>query len=333
MDQVARESVDASGDSSPLASTDATLASHDPLIGSASRPRMTAAPPGRRSFVTPGAVLVAPAIIAFTTFLVLPLISVFLISALKWTGFRLGDWTFVGADNYTRLLGDPVFWKAFANTIVFTIATTLILNVVGFGLALLIASRVRGHTVARSVIFIPVLMSPVIIGLMWGRILDAFGAINQLISIFNPLAQPILFLGSSDLALPSIIVATIWQYAGYDMLLYYAGLQKLPTDQLEAASLDGAGHRASVRHVILPSLYPVVGTVILLNVIGGLRVFDIVYVMTRGGPDRASEVMATYMYESAFRLSDMGYASAVAVGIVLISIGAAVARLRLGGLR
>jgi len=333
MERRASEPTEQDGVSSRPASGRRRPDSMKPMIADSTQRVATAARSGWRSFLAPGIALVAPAVLTFGAFLVLPLVSVFLISTLHWSGYRLGDWTFVGADNFARMFANAVFWKAFANTVVFTVTTTLILNVVGFGLALLIASRVRGHVIARSVLFIPVLMSPVIIGLMWSRILDAFGAVNQVISIFNPLAQPILFLGSGDLALPSIIVATVWQYAGYDMLLYYAGLQRLPTEQLEAASLDGAGHRASIRHVILPSLYPVIGTVVLLNVIGGLRIFDIVYVMTSGGPDRASEVMATYMYQAAFKLSDMGYASAIAVGIVVISVGAALLRQRWGGLR
>jgi raffinose/stachyose/melibiose transport system permease protein len=147
----------------------------------------------------------------------------------------------------------------------------------------------------------------------------------------DPNARPVLFLGSPSLALPSLIVATVWQFTGYNMLLYYAGIQHLPREQLEAASIDGAGKRATIGHIVVPSLYPVLGTAVLLNVIGGLRIFELVYVLTRGGPNRASEVLGTYMYEQAFRISDMGYAAAIAVVIVLLSIGAAMARLRWGG--
>ena len=206
-------------------------------------------------------------------------------------------------------------------------------TVLGFGYALLIASRLRGHAFAKSVLFLPVLLSPVVVGLMWSRILDAFGAVNQLISLGAPKTQPVLFLGSPGLVLPSIIVAIVWQFTGYNMLLYYAGLQKLPQEQLEAASIDGAGHWATIRNVVIPSLYPVAGTAILLNVIGGLRIFDLIYIMTRGGPNRSSEVMATYMYEQGFKFSDMGYAGAIAVVIVALSILAAVLRLQWGRIR
>jgi len=280
-----------------------------------------------------GALFVLPSLAVFAAFLVLPVVSVLGIALLRWTGFRIGDWQFVGLANFENLVGDPVFWSAFSHTVLFTVATAILLNVLGFGYALLIQSRLRGHAFAKAVLFLPVLLSPVVVGLMWSRILDAFGAVNQLISALAPETRPVLFLGSPDLVLPSIIVAIVWQFTGYNMLLYYAGLQKLPQEQLEAASIDGAGHWAAIRNVVIPSLYPVAATAILLNVIGGLRIFDLIYVMTRGGPNRGSEVMATYMYEQAFKFSDMGYAGAIAVVIVALSVVAAVLRLRWSRLR
>lgn len=278
-----------------------------------------------------GLAFVLPALLVFCLFLALPVLAALGISMLEWTGFRLGDWTFVGLRNFERMLGDPVFWRAFTHTVAFTVATTVLLNITGFGYALLVGSKVRGSAFAKAAFFLPVLLSPVIVALMWSRILDAFGAINQIIALFDPTARPVLFLGSPSLALPSVIVATVWQFTGYNMLLYYAGIQHLPREQLEAASIDGAGKRASIRHIVVPSLYPVMGTAVLLNVIGGLRVFDLIYVMTKGGPNRATEVLGTYMYEQAFRISDMGYAAAIAVVIVVLSVAAAVARLRWGG--
>jgi ABC-type sugar transport system permease subunit len=277
-----------------------------------------------------GLAFVLPAVIVFGAFLVLPVLAVAGISLLEWTGFRLGDWSVVGLEKFQKAVADPVFWRSFTNVVLFTVATAVLLNLAGFLYALLIASRVRGSGFAKSMLFLPVLLSPVIVALMWSRILDAFGAVNQLIALVDPRAKPTLFLGDPDLALASVIVATVWQFTGYNMLLYYAGLQNLPRDQLEAAAIDGAGKSATIRNVVIPSLYPVIGTAILLNVIGGLRVFDLIYVMTRGGPNRSTEVLATYMYEQAFKFSDMGYASAIALVIVVLSVGAAVLRIRWG---
>jgi ABC-type sugar transport system permease subunit len=277
-----------------------------------------------------GLAFVLPSVAVFGVFLVLPVLAVGAISVLDWSGFRIGDWSFVGLAKFQEMVRDPVYWRAFVHTLLFTIATTVLLNITGFGYALLIASRVRGSTLAKGALFLPVLLSPVIVALMWSRLLDAFGAANQLLALVNPTAKPTLFLGDPDLALVSVIVATVWQFTGYNMLLYYAGLQHLPKDQVEAAGIDGAGKRATIRHVVIPSLYPVMGTAILLNVIGGLRVFDLIYVMTKGGPNRSTEVLATYMYEQAFKFSDMGYASAIALVIVVLSLTAAILRIRWG---
>lgn len=302
-------------------------------LGKALGARRSLRAPSLRGGGLVGLAFVLPSLVVFAVFLVLPVASIFFISLLSWAGFRIGDWQFAGLGNFEHLVADPVFWAAFAHTVLFTVATTVLLNVLGFAFALLVASRLPGHRLAKSVLFLPVLLSPVVVGLMWSRILDAFGAFNQLITLVAPKSQPVLFLGDPDLVLPSIIVAIVWQFTGYNMLLYYAGLQNLPRDLVEAASIDGAGPWASIRNVVIPSLYPVVGTAILLNVIGGLRVFDLVYIMTRGGPNRSSEVMATYMYEQGFKFSDMGYAGAIAVVIVALSIVAAVMRLRWGSSR
>ncbi len=294
-------------------------------LRAAASSRQTSSPPAWLGFV-----FVLPALAIFGLFLLLPVASVVGISLLDWAGFRLGDWTFAGTQNFEQAIDDPIFWRSLTHTVLFTLATVVVLNITGFGYALLIASRVRGGGLAKSVLFLPVLLSPVIVALMWTRLLDAFGAANQLISLVDRTAKPTLFLGDPDLALASVIVATIWQFTGYNMLLYYAGLQNLPQDQLEAASIDGAGKAAAIRFVVVPSLYPVIGTAILLNVIGGLRVFDLIYVMTRGGPNRSTEVLATYMYEQAFRFSDMGYAATIALVIVVLSVGAAIMRIRWG---
>jgi ABC-type sugar transport system permease subunit len=141
--------------------------------------------------------------------------------------------------------------------------------------------------------------------------------------------MPVLFLGDERIALYTVIGATIWQYTGYDMLLYYAGLQGVPREQVEAATIDGAGHLSVVTHVILPFLSPVVAITMLLNMIGGFKVFDIVYVMTAGGPNNSSHVFATYLFQQAFRFNRMGYASVIAIVIILFSIVAAVFRLRI----
>jgi ABC-type sugar transport system permease subunit len=277
-----------------------------------------------------GLALVAPTLLVFLGFVAVPVVVVALTSLTSWTGFQLSDISWLGIDNYRGLAKDPIFWKAFRQTLLFTVVTTLALNVVGFWLAYLINTKVRGSGFLKAVLFLPVLMSPVIVGLMWSNLLRGpGGGLNELLMSLGLVDDPIFFLGEAKWALVAVIMATVWQFAGYDMILYHAGLQSVPDTLLEAAALDGASRWATIRHVVLPALYPVISVVVLLNVIGGLRVFDIVYVMTRGGPDRNTEVLATYMYEQAFSLNAMGIASAIAVVIVVLAITLSVLRVRI----
>lgn len=265
----------------------------------------------------------------FVGVIAVPVASVILTSFTHWTGFSLDNISWLGFNNYAGLIYDPIFRKALFNTLLFTLVTTLLLNLAGFGLAVLINTRVPGTRLLKAVLFLPVLLSPVVVGLMWSNLLRGVGGgLNNLLSAIGVINQPIFWLGDPHFALPAIILATIWQFAGYDTILYYAGLQNVPVTLLEAAKLDGASYLNQIRHIVIPALYPIISVVMLLNIIGGLRIFDIVYVMTRGGPNRATEVLATYMYEQGFQLNAMGVASAIAVIIILLAIIVAVVRLR-----
>jgi ABC-type sugar transport system permease subunit len=276
-----------------------------------------------------GVAMVAPSLVVFLGLIAVPVMAVVLISLTRWTGFNIADAAWLGAGNYVGLAGDPVFQKAIVHTLVFTLATTLLLNAAGFALAVLVNTRVPGTALLKAILFLPVLLSPVVVGLMWSDLLRGVGGgLNQLLAALGVIDQPVFWLGDRRFALAAIILATVWQFAGYDMILYYAGLQNIPETLLEAAELDGARFLAKLRHVVLPSLFPVMSVVVLLNIIGGLRIFDIVYVMTRGGPNRSTEVLATYMYEQGFKLNAMGVASAIAVVIVLLALGASLVRLR-----
>lgn len=273
--------------------------------------------------------MVAPSLAVFLGLIAVPIVVVGLVSLSEWTGFDIADIRWLGIENYRTIAGDDIFWRALRHTLLFTGLTTLFLNIVGFGVALLISTRVRGSGLLRAVIFLPALLPSVLVGLMWQRVLDAFGFVNQILQRLGIADQPVFFLGEERWALWVIIGVTVWQFAGYDMILYYAGLQGVDRSMLEAAALDGARTPATVFRVIIPSMWHIVGVVALLNVIGGLKIFDVVYVMTRGGPNRSTEVLATYMFEQGFRFSIMGVASAIAVVIVVLAVIASVARFRL----
>jgi raffinose/stachyose/melibiose transport system permease protein len=298
-------------------------------IGSAEYANLARRPLRRANPTTISLALAAPTIFLFVGFVAVPVVAVVLTSFTEWTGFDIRGISWLGVENYAGLLQDPIFLRAFLNTLIFTIATTVLLNAVGLGLAILVNTKAPGTAFLKAVLFLPVLLSPVIVGLMWSGLLRGVGGgLNQFLDFLGIINQPVFWLGDGRFALGALILATVWQFAGYDMILYYAGLQNVPDTLLEAAELDGARGWAKFIHVVLPSLYHVMSVVVLLNVIGGLRIFDIVYVMTRGGPSRSTEVLATYMYEQGFQLNAMGIASAIAVIIVLLAVVASVLRLR-----
>jgi ABC-type sugar transport system permease subunit len=273
--------------------------------------------------------LAAPTLCLFLGFVAAPVVAVVLTSFTEWTGFHLSGISWIGFRNYADLMDDPIFLRAFLHTIVFTIATTVLLNAVGLGLALLVNTKAPGTAFLKAVLFLPVLLSPVIVGLMWSGLLRGVGGgLNQFLDLLGLINQPVFWLGDGRFALGALIVATVWQFAGYNMILYYAGLQNVPDSLLEAAELDGARSWAKFVHVVMPSLYHVASVVMLLNIIGGLRIFDIVYVMTRGGPSRSTEVLATYMYEQGFQLNAMGVASAIAVILVMLAVVVSAIRIR-----
>jgi ABC-type sugar transport system permease subunit len=248
-----------------------------------------------------------PSIVFFLLFISIPVFFTLFLSFAGWKGFDISQIQLVGLKNYGLLIRDKIFWMSFLHTLIFVVLTTVFLNLFGFIGAMIIDTEIRGTRFLKNAIFLPVLLSPIIIGIMWSRMLDAFGIVNKFLQAMGVTKLPILFLGSSDLALYTIIIATIWQFTGYDMLLYYAGLQGVPNELIEAAKIDGAGRFRTIVNVIIPVLSPVVAITMLLNIIGGFKIFDIVYVMTAGGPNHHSEVLATYLFLQAFRFNSMGY--------------------------
>jgi len=276
-----------------------------------------------------GFVFSLPSILFFVFFISIPVIFTIVLTFAEWKGFQLSDIKFIGFNNYISLFKDKIFYKSLLNTTIFVVLTTVTLNLFGFLGALIIDTKIPGTKFLKNAVFLPVLLSPIIIGIMWSRMLDAFGIINKLLQSAHIIKLPILFLGSEKIALYTIIIATIWQFTGYDMLIYYAGLQGIPKDILEAARIDGANEAKVITKIIIPSLSPVITIAMLLNIIGGYKVFDIVYVMTAGGPNRASEVLATYLFQQAFRFNNMGYASVIAVIIIILSLIISVVRFRL----
>jgi raffinose/stachyose/melibiose transport system permease protein len=259
-----------------------------------------------------------PALVYFGLFLLVPILSIGVVAFTNWSGFSLSQARWNGLVNFRSLLNDHEFGASLVRTLIFVVFTTVGLNILGLALALIVDSRVRGHEFLRVAALVPLGVSPVIAGVIWQLLLGPLGLFDTVLHGLG-MAQPFNFLGQ-QYAFPSILGVSLWQYVGFDMLLYYAGLQTLPADRVEAARVDGASSGPLIRHIVWPYLRPITGVAVALNLIGGWKVFDIVYVLTGGGPSNSTQVLSTYLYEQAFTFNNLGYASAIALVIMVLAL-------------
>lgn len=267
---------------------------------------------------TVAAFMLAPAAVLFALFFLWPFLRGLWISLTRWDGFSAP--VFVGAANYMKLLGDTLFLGALENNLIFVLLVLLFKNVLGLGLAILLDRAIFMRGPIRAAVFIPVTLSFAATGLLWSWIYNpVFGLLNAALDGLGLSGLKMSWLGDADIALYSIIAVDVWKWLGFHAVIYLAGLQTIPDELYEAARIDGAGAVRRFRHVTLPLMMPV----ILINVILGLsgafvRNFDIVQVLTQGGPNHATEVVMTYMVKTAFQDGNMGYASAMGYALFLI---------------
>ena len=278
-----------------------------------------------------GALFIAPATAVFALFTLFPVVAGLGLAFTTWNGYDVDQIRWSGTENFRQLAHDSVFHQALVQTLVFVVFSTLFLNIAGLGAATLVNTRVRGHDFLRIAMFVPIAISPVIGSIIWQRFLSPYGWVNQFLVGQDIVNEPVLFLATPHFALATVITVTIWQYAGFDMLLYYAALQSLPRERIEAAAVDGAGSWARFRYVVIPFLRPVIAVVIVINLIGGWNVFEQVFVLTAGGPDHGTEVLSTWLYQQAFGFTTVGYAAAIAVVITALSGVSALTRKGIAG--
>jgi len=238
-----------------------------------------------------------------------PFVYSFWISLHNWDGISIP--TFVGLANYRDLLRDELFWKSLYNTVYI-----LVLNIpLQLGLALVLAvvlnsEVVRGRTTMQLIYFMPIIVSVVVVAIVFSLLYDSYtGLINYFLEWLG--LQAIPWLSSEAWSKFSIVLLITWRWTGYNMMLYLAGLQNIPQEIYEAAEIDGASGFDAFRYMTVPLLRPIVTLVAILGAIGAFQVFTEIYIMTGGGPMRATYVVFMYMYDYAFRYNEMGYASAV----------------------
>ncbi len=264
-----------------------------------------------RSRLTPY-LFIAPNLVLFSIFIFFPLFFAAYISVHEWS--LIDTPLYLGAENYTRLLTDYQFWQAMKNTVLYSLATVPTSLALGLALAIGLNRELFARTLLRSVYFLPVVVSSVATAIISAWLFnDHYGVVNALFKLIG--MQPISWLSTTQWALPSIIITTLWTRVGFCMVVYLAALQSIPLNYYEAASIDGATRLQQFRYVTWPQLRPTTFLLLILNVIHSFQVFDLIFVMTGGGPGFSTTMIVQYIYQSAFASSEMGYASAM--GIVL----------------
>lgn len=271
-----------------------------------------------------------PAVVIFLLFIIYPIFRAVYFSLFNWNG--MGSATiFVGLNNFKQILTDQVFMKAVWNCLLIVILSLCIQLPLALMLAIMVGRDLPGRAFFRAVFFLPYVLSEVIIAIIWISLLNPDperGLINALL-VLIPGVQAQNFLGDLNQVLACIFVVLSWKYFGLHMLLYMAGLQNIPREIEEAAMIDGANRWQTIRKVTIPLLGSTIRTTILLSVLGSLTTFNLIWIMTRGGPVNASEVMSTYMYRYAFIRFQFGYGSAVALVMLAICLIFSVMYLRL----
>ncbi len=266
-----------------------------------------------------GTELLLPALIVFLLFSIFPIVKTIAISMQKFS--TINQSVFVGFENFSRILVDVKFWEAFMHSIGLSLIVVLLGTWIPFVLALYVYEMRRGSGLIKILYFIPFLTPAVPAAILWKWMYgQGFGLINSFLSLFVPGGVHVGWLTDSRLVLFSIAFVFIWKNTGWAMLIYMAGLQNIAKALFEDASLNGASVWQKIRHIIFPAIVPVIATVVFMQIINGLQVFTEVYIMTNGGPEGSSEVMASYIYKKAFLYMDIGYASGVAVFFLFILV-------------
>lgn len=281
--------------------------------------------PARRTFWTRSRkealaawLFILPDSIGLLIFVAIPMVLALSLGFFSVDGF--GNYKFVGLANYNRMLRDPLFLKSLEVTIVYIICLVPGLYVSGLGLALLVQQRVPLIGLWRSLFFMPYVVSLVVIALTWKvMLIDKVGFINRLLELVGLQGRP--WLGDPNLALWTVLVVTIWFLMGYYMVIFLSGLQDIPREYYEAARIDGASSWQMFTRITLPLLRPTSFFVLLISTVSavsGAQAFDLIYVMTNGGPANSTSLAIFYIYQQAFKFNNYGYAAAMASFLVLI---------------
>lgn len=290
------------------------------VIDAASSPRST--PPGNfvqtawrrfwsRSNEKAGYLFILPSLIHLIVFLVIPLVFSFFLSFRDWDRPTFTDAPYIGLENYEFLLGDRRFWQAILNSAYYTVLAVPLGMAISLGIALIMNQKLKGVNIFRTLFFMPVISSWVAVSIIWLTLLDpTVGIVNYVLGLIG--LPPVNWLGNAATAMPALVIISIWKSAGFSMVIWLAGLQAIPRELYEVASIDGANRLQSFLRITLPLLAPTSFFLAITGVIGSFQVFSPVWVITKGGPLGATDVAVFHIYRRAFEAFDFGYASAQA---------------------
>lgn len=263
------------------------------------------------------ALYVLPALFLVLFLIYIPMILTGYYGLMKWDG--VGEMKFIGLDNYIKLVQDKLFWESTWHSILLGLFS--VLSLIGYLIvSLVLASKIKGANIFRKIYIIPMLLSSVAIAQLWIKIFDPMnGLINSFLTSIGVENVP-LWLANPEIALYAIFIPIVWQYAGFYIIIIYAALVNVPEELIEAARIDGANAFQIAYKIKVPLISGVLKVLVILAIVGSLKYFDLIYVMTGGGPGHATEVMASYMYKEAFGKYNFGYGSAIGFGLLVISM-------------
>jgi putative chitobiose transport system permease protein len=270
----------------------------------------------------------APALLLIGVFVVYPIFSVIYYSFTEYDISRPPVW--IGLENYQKLVGDPTFWLALSHSIVYLIVTP-ILVVLSIGLAIIVNRRLRGIHLFRALYYVPAVSGSIAIGISWRWLFDTNGLINSMLLSFGVIHEPIQWLSEPTAVLPIAMLLTIWAGVGYYSVIFLAGLQNISEDLYDAARIDGCNDLQKHRYISVPGLRPQIVFVAVISSLAALKVFDEIYVLTNktGGILDSGTTVVFFLWEQAFRLTHAGYASAIAIVLLLITLVFSIVNVRL----
>lgn len=270
-----------------------------------------------RNWLTIAAFL-SPAIIVYVLFVLYPMVRAVWFSLYAWNGLGPME-DFVGWRNFERILSDTVFQMAIRHNLTLVVLSLVIQLPIALGIALLIRDSIPGRAAFRTIFFLPYVLSEVITGVVWVFIFrPQNGLLNWVAGGLIPGFEPVALLADTDTVLYAIFAVITWKFFGFHMILYLAGLQGIPSELEDAARVDGASGGQVLRDITLPLLGPTIRVSVFFSVLGSLQFFDLIWIMTKGGPVDASNTMATYMYTAGFTRFQLGYGAAVSLVIFVI---------------